>query len=69
MKRLLLLAAAIAVPLCVSAHEEKTDNSWWWDNAWWNEGKLEAPKTYEVETRWIDYKNGEIEVPALVARP
>jgi carboxymethylenebutenolidase len=51
------------------AHDEKPDNSWWWDNDWWTEGKLEAPVTHKVRSEWISYQNGDVEVPAMVVRP
>jgi len=43
--------------------------SWWWDNAWWEEGRIPAPTNHPVETRWIEYPNGDILVPAMIARP
>ena len=42
---------------------------WWWDDAWWEQGQLPTPVNHPVETRWITYKNGDTEIPALVARP
>ncbi len=43
--------------------------SWWWDAAWWDEGQIPQPNNHRVTTRWIEYTNGDITVPALVARP
>jgi len=43
--------------------------SWWWDNAWWEEGHIPAPINHSVETRWIEYPNGDVSVPALIAYP
>ena len=43
--------------------------SWWWDNAWWEEGRIPVPTNHPVETRWIEYPNGDILVPAMIARP
>ncbi len=51
------------------AHEDRPDNSWWWNDAWWNEGKLEVPANYEVATQWIGYKGEHADVPAMLARP
>jgi glyoxylase-like metal-dependent hydrolase (beta-lactamase superfamily II)/dienelactone hydrolase len=45
------------------------DNRWWWDDAWWNDSQLEVPDNYPVTTTWTSYPSGEVEVPALVARP
>lgn len=44
-------------------------NGWWWDQDWWERGELPAPVTHEVQTEWVSYRNGDIEVPAMVARP
>ena len=43
--------------------------SWWWDNAWWEEGQIPVPGNHKVETRWIEYPNDDISVPAMVAYP
>lgn len=51
------------------AHEEKVDNSWWWNDAWWNEGKIEVPANYDVEVSSTSYKSGDVDVPVIVARP
>ena len=42
---------------------------WWWNDAWWEQGQLPTPANHPVETRWISYKSGDTEIPALVARP
>ena len=42
---------------------------WWWNDTWWEQGQLPTPVNHPVETRWITYKNGDTEIPALVARP
>ncbi len=59
-----LLAASL-----VAAGPAGDDNSWWWDDAWWNTGQLAAPDNYPIETSWTSYMSGDVEVPALVARP
>ena len=41
----------------------------WWDDAWWEEGKLDKPESYEVKMEQISYMNGDTEVPAYVFRP
>ena len=53
----------------VSAHEEKPDNSWWWDSAWWNEGKIATPMNYDLNVAWSSYQSGEVEVPMMIVRP
>lgn len=45
------------------------DNSWWWSDAWWNDGKIEVPTNYDVNTTWIEYTSGDVDVPALIVRP
>ncbi len=49
--------------------EAQPDNSWWWDDAWWNEGKIQPPRNYDVITRETSYTNGDVEIPALIFRP
>jgi carboxymethylenebutenolidase len=51
------------------AQDTKPDNAWWWSDSWWNNGKIEVPTNYDVETSWIDYQSGDVEVPAMVVRP
>lgn len=60
---------AIFLPQIVSAHEEKQDNSWWWDKAWWDEGKISTSKTYDVKVNWSSYDSNGVDVPVMVVRP
>jgi glyoxylase-like metal-dependent hydrolase (beta-lactamase superfamily II)/dienelactone hydrolase len=60
----LLLACRIA-----AAHDEPQDNSWWWSDAWWNDSQIEIPDNFPIKTEWTKYQSGDLEVPALVARP
>ncbi len=53
----------------VLAAEGQGGLQWWWDDEWWTEGRLEAPVTHAVRTRWVSYENGDVEVPALIVRP
>jgi carboxymethylenebutenolidase len=57
------------MPQSVSAHEEKVDNSWWWSNSWWNEGKITTPKNYDVKVTWSSYDSNGVDVPMMVVRP
>ena len=43
--------------------------SWWWDAAWWDDGQIPVPTNHKVETRWIEYPNDDVMVPAMIARP
>lgn len=52
-----------------TAHDETPDNSWWWDDAWWNEGKVAETKNYDLSAEWSSYQSGNTEVPMLVVRP
>ncbi len=63
----ILNAGFILQPL--SAHEEKPDNSWWWSNSWWNEGKIPNSKNYKLKVEWSSYDSNGVEVPVMVVRP
>lgn len=52
-----------------SAEDELNPNKQWWDEAWWDEGQLEVPVNHKVTIRNTSYKNGDIEIPALIIRP
>jgi dienelactone hydrolase/glyoxylase-like metal-dependent hydrolase (beta-lactamase superfamily II) len=52
-----------------AAESANEDNSWWWNEAWWNEGRIEVPDNYAIESTWTSYASGDVDVPALVARP
>ena len=65
----LLLAPALAADDKAKAAPTAPNTAWWWDDAWWEQGQIPAPTNYQVETRWISYKSGDTEIPALVARP
>lgn len=43
--------------------------AWWWDEAWWERGELPVPVNHAVRTEWVSYRNGAVEVPAMLARP
>ena len=42
---------------------------WWWDDAWWDESRIAVPENHAIEMSWTSYMSGDVEVPALVARP
>ncbi len=44
-------------------------DAWWWDDRWWEEGYIEPPVNHEVRVRWTEYRNGDVTVPAMIARP
>ena len=53
----------------LGAHEEKVDNSWWWSNAWWNEGQIPNSKNYKVSVKWDSYESNDVDVPVMIVRP
>jgi carboxymethylenebutenolidase len=67
LRGMVVVLSLLASP--VLADDEKGRSAWWWDEGWWSRGTLEEVRNYEVETRQTSYKNGDVEVPALVARP
>jgi len=73
MLRILLLFSLLATGATATRAAEpaatSADLAWWWDEAFWEQGQIPVTTNYPVETRWINYKSGETEIPALVARP
>lgn len=59
----------VLLPSLALAAEKAPDQSGWWDDTWWETGRLEAPRNYAVTTRTISYPGREGEVSALVVRP
>ena len=54
----------------VYAHPDTpSDNSSWWDESWWKEGKLQVPRNYDVISRETSYMNADVEVPVTIYRP
>ena len=51
------------------AHEEKQDNSWWWEDSWWNEGVIKSPQNHQLKVTTDSYQSGDIDVPFMVIRP
>jgi carboxymethylenebutenolidase len=41
----------------------------WWDNDWWDKGKLDRPDSYDVKMEQISYKSGDTDIPAYIFRP
>jgi len=64
-----VLTCLLLISTISHAHQEKEDNSWWWSNAWWNEGKIERPENYDLKISWESYQSGEVDVPVMVIRP
>jgi carboxymethylenebutenolidase len=66
-----LWLAAFLLVAPAQAAEEKKDarGEWWWDEAWWSEGRLAVPANHPVETRTLSYRSGDVEVPVTLLRP
>lgn len=41
----------------------------WWDENWWEQGKLDKPESYDVKMQQISYRSGDADIPAYVFRP
>lgn len=67
----ILTLAGLANSQALLAHQENKflDNSTWWSDAWWNEGKIEVPRNYDVVIRDTSYMNGDVEIPVMIFRP
>jgi len=44
-------------------------NEGWWDQDWYDKGTLPVPQNFAVAERPLTYKNGDVEVPAILYRP
>jgi carboxymethylenebutenolidase len=71
MRVLISVVAMILLIPFAHAHDPSAPapDRWWWSDSWWNHGKIETPANFDVTTRWVNYKNGDIEVRALLAQP
>ncbi|HEB59843.1 MAG TPA: dienelactone hydrolase [Gammaproteobacteria bacterium] len=63
------LLAGLLYTTVAAAHEPKPDNSWWWSDAWWNDGVLPVPENHALRVEWISYDSNGVEVPVMVVRP
>jgi carboxymethylenebutenolidase len=62
----------ITLLLCITqaqAHDEKQDNSWWWEDSWWNEGLISNPQNHKLDVTTDSYQSGGVDVPFMVIRP
>jgi carboxymethylenebutenolidase len=62
-----LLAASLTT--AIAQGPATSGRPWWWDDAFWQRGEIAATRNHPVETRWLSYKGGDTDIPALVARP
>jgi len=64
-----LAAPAAAQAPWVSTQYPQDASKWWWDDAWWERGRMPAPANHEVATREAAYRSGDVEVPVEVHAP
>lgn len=67
MRYIAVVAGLLLVTPAVPAAD--AESAWWWDAAWWSQGKLPQPANVPVESRETSYKSGDIDVPVTVIRP
>lgn len=66
------LLALTASPLVTpaTAHElPNQDKSWWWDDAWLNNGTLRTPENHSIVSEWVTYTSRGVDIPSLLAMP
>lgn len=68
MKKIILCLMTLLSPL-VMAEDALNPNNQWWDESWWEEGRLTIPVNHKVTIRNTSYTNGDVDIPALVIRP
>jgi len=73
---LLLLVALFPFQQLFANHEPwvktiypQDEDKTWWNDDWWENGKLVSPNNYDVVMDKIEYENGDTTVPAYVFRP
>ncbi len=49
--------------------QERGETAWWWDKDWWKKGIIKNVENHEVVVEWVSYMNGDVEIPAMIARP
>lgn len=69
-----LCLALVAQPAAAQAPWVSTEypqdtTKWWWDDAWWERGRMPVPGNYEVATRAASYRSGDVEVPVEIHVP
>jgi len=67
---LALLAAPAAAQAPWANNQFPQDvTKWWWDDAWWERGRMPDPGNHDVATRAASYRSGEVEVPVEIHVP
>lgn len=68
-KHLIATLALVLLFGSAQAHEEKQDNSWWWDNSWWHEGVINTPQNHPLDISTGSYQRNDVDIPYIVIRP
>jgi len=53
----------------VSTQYPQDTAKWWWDDAWWEHGRLPVPGNHDVTARAASYRSGDVEVPVEILVP
>ncbi|HEY9079143.1 dienelactone hydrolase family protein [Magnetovibrio sp.] len=64
-----ITGASLAEGFQTPYHNIANEKARWWDDAWWDDGQLPEVQNHKVVERVVSYKNGDVEVPAVVLRP
>jgi carboxymethylenebutenolidase len=65
----LLAAPAAAQAPWVSTRYPQDVAKWWWDDGWWEHGRIPGAANHEVATRAASYRSGDVEVPVEIHTP
>ncbi|MET0005231.1 MAG: dienelactone hydrolase family protein [Candidatus Thiodiazotropha sp.] len=68
MSRIILCLITLLCPLA-KAEDPLNPNKQWWDEEWWEKGRLTISVNNTVTIRHTSYTNGDVEIPALIIRP
>ena len=64
-----LAAQAAAQAPWVSTQYPQDASKWWWDDAWWERGRMPGAANYDVASRDASYRSGDVEVPVEIHAP
>ena len=60
--------AAAQAPWTVTRYPQDV-SKWWWDDGWWEHGRIPAAANHEVASRAASYRSGDVEVPVEIHAP
>ena len=71
-----ILAAVLPAQIIHAYHEPWTKTQFpqdkeklWWNDDWWENGKIEQTMNYDVVMTETSYKSGDADIPAYIFRP